>query len=114
MQRLESGGYRALLTEIALVVGSRRNEGLGIVQALAKGSSIDSLRHGSTDLVLSAMAKGVLNAFADSPEPADLDNLAFYWEMASRYSFGNERPLRTIPQAPATNGEAVQNSGRQE
>ncbi|TBC71283.1 hypothetical protein ELH28_33190 (plasmid) [Rhizobium ruizarguesonis] len=114
LQRLESGGYRALLTEIALVVGSRRNEGLGIVQALAKGSSIDSLRHGSTDLVLSAMAKGVLNAFADSPEPADLDNLAFYWEMASRYSFGNERPLRTIPQAPATNGEAVQNSGRQE
>ncbi|MGO6899802.1 P-loop NTPase fold protein [Rhizobium ruizarguesonis] len=114
LQRLESGGYRALLTEIALVVGSRRNEGLGIVQALAKGSSIDSLRHGSTDLVLSAMAKGVLNAFADSPEPADLDNLAFYWEMASRYIFGNERPLRTIPQAPATNGEAVQNSGRQE
>ncbi len=115
LQRLESGGYRALLTEIALVVGSRRNEGLGIVQALAKGSSIDTLRHGTSDFALSTMAKGVLNVFADSPEPADLDNLAFYWEMACRYSFGNERPSRTIPQAPGTKGiEAIQNPGRQE
>lgn len=92
LQRLEAGGYRALLTEIALVVGGRRSEGLGIVQALTRGTSIPSLRDGSTGIALSVTAQGVLGALDDVAEMTDAEDLAFYWEMAGRYSFGNERP----------------------
>jgi hypothetical protein len=114
LQRLEAGGYRALLTEIALVVGARKSEGLGVVQALARGTSIPSIRDGSAGIALSEMAQGVLGAFADLAETTDVDDLAFYWDMAGRYSFGNERPSPGLDRSSARQEQDDQDSGRRD
>ncbi|WFU91983.1 P-loop NTPase fold protein (plasmid) [Rhizobium sp. CC1099] len=98
--RLESGGYRALMAQLALIVGSKKGEGLTLLGELAEGGSIDEILKRSGDNEVSPVARGALQVFNDASQPVSSADWNFYREMAGRFGFENHRvsDARPTPQ----------------
>lgn len=96
IQRLEAGGYRSLMTELALVVGSKEQEGLMLIHELASGASVKEILERTGAQAISAMAKGALEAFDAAPETDDGDDLVFYSKIARRFCF-DRHGLQQVP-----------------
>ncbi|TCN26934.1 P-loop NTPase fold protein [Sinorhizobium americanum] len=100
IQRLEAGGYRSLMTELALVVGSKKQEGLMLIHELASGAPVKDILERTGAQAISAMAKGALEAFNKAHEADDNGDLVFYSEIARRFCFDRHSLKQVTPGNP--------------
>ncbi|MGO7837235.1 P-loop NTPase fold protein [Rhizobium johnstonii] len=91
LARLEGGGYRSLMTQLALIVGSKKGEGLKLIREISSGADINQILGRTGESELSEMAHGALEVFNAQSQHGSSGDWGFYREMASRFGFENHQ-----------------------